>query len=341
MKILIAGTGALGMLFAAYLSEKHEVQLFGFSKNVDFINNNGIKVITPQSTKNYKNVRAFSDPKLIKNEKFDLLIVVVKSFSTKDYYDALGEIKSNISYALSFQNGIKKEEELINFIGKDKAISSACTIGATFTDKGAVKYTSPGFIWLSLYEKTNPSAKFLENLSQTFANINFPTNIENDPYGLVWNKLVFYSAGAAVGCLTLLPYHMIWNSKSLCKVFLDALKEGKVIAESEGVKLFDMKGLEVISLTTMLSEDEATEILNGKAKQLETRGLRDLRVSMSVDILRQKKTELEFTLGELYHRGVKNKLITPVIHTSYHIIKGLEELYLNKERNFLYKYRLI
>ncbi|AEE14753.1 Ketopantoate reductase ApbA/PanE domain protein [Thermodesulfobium narugense DSM 14796] len=341
MKILIAGTGALGMLFAAYLSEEHEVQLFGFSKNVDFINNNGIKVLTPHGTKNYKNVRAFSNPKSIENEKFDLLITVVKSFATKDYYDALESVRTNISYALSFQNGIKKEEELINFIGKDRAISSACTIGATFTDKGVVNYTSPGSIWLSLYEKTNSSTKFLEDLSQTFADINFPANIESDPYGLVWNKLVFYSAGAAVGCLTLLPYHMIWSSNSLCKVFLDALKEGKVIAESEGIKLFDMKGLEVISLTTSLSEDEATEILNGKAKQLETKNLKDLRVSMSVDILRQKKTELEFTLGELYHRGVKNKLITPVIHTSYHVVKGLEELYLNKERNFLYKYRLI
>lgn len=341
MKILIAGTGALGMLFAAHLSEKHEVVLFGFSKNTDFINNNGIKVATPLGIKHYKNVKAFSNPKLIESEKFDLMITVVKSFATKDYYDALEVIKPNISYALSFQNGIKKEDELINFIGKEKAISSACTIGATFTDKGIVNYTSPGSIWLSLYEKTNTSAKFLEELSQTFIDASFPANIEDDPIGLVWNKLVFYSAGAAVGCLTLLPYHMIWSSQNLCKIFLDALKEGKNVAESEGLRLFDMKGLEVINLTTTLNENEAIEILNGKANQLKIKNLKDLRVSMSVDILRQKKTELEFTLGELYHRGKKNSLNTPVIYTSYHIVKGLEELYLNKERNFLYKYRLI
>lgn len=341
MKILIAGTGALGMMFSAFLSEKHEVVLFGFSKNVDFINNNGIKVSTPQGIKHYKNVKAFSNPKFIENEKFDLLITVVKSFATKDYYDALEGIKSNVSYALSFQNGIKKEDELVSFIGKEKAISSACTIGATFSDKGIVNYTSPGAIWLSLYEKANSSVKFLEELSQAFNEGSFPANIESDPIGLVWNKMVFYSAGAAIGCLTLLPYHLIWNSQSLSKVFLDALKEGKAIAESEGIKLFDMKGLEVINLSTTLSEDEAITILNGKAKQLEAKNLKDLRVSMSVDIIRQKKTELEYTLGELYHRGAKNQLSIPVISTSYNVVKGLEELYLDRERNFLYKYRLI
>lgn len=80
LKIAILGSGAMGSLFGAYLSQRNDVWLIDIDKQkVDRINSKGVTIIENDTRKLYR-------PKVVSDSaglgKMDLIIVFVKSMHT-------------------------------------------------------------------------------------------------------------------------------------------------------------------------------------------------------------------------------------------------------------------
>jgi 2-dehydropantoate 2-reductase len=100
MKIGIIGGGAVGLLFAAYLSDGHDVTVYTRTREqAELINREGIRLIKG-SERFYKKASALSTENLREGE--DLLIVAVKQYNLDEIF---GKIKETPSPLLFIQNG--------------------------------------------------------------------------------------------------------------------------------------------------------------------------------------------------------------------------------------------
>ena len=104
MKFIIYGAGALGSLFAALLSRKHDVLIVGREKHIEAIEKNGLIVEGITSG-------VFHPETRWDGSKYDLIILTTKAYDTshvaKEARKKFGEIPF-----LSLQNGLKNEEKI-------------------------------------------------------------------------------------------------------------------------------------------------------------------------------------------------------------------------------------
>ena len=116
MKIVIVGAGAIGSLFAGYLSKTanldkqttNEIWLLAKDKKrADKINSEGIIIDEPKSPHKI-DVKASYEPEKIGTT--DLIIICVKSYNTKEAVKNILPIVKDDTLVLTIQNGIGNVE---------------------------------------------------------------------------------------------------------------------------------------------------------------------------------------------------------------------------------------
>src|SRR4030043_2387998 len=130
MKMCILGAGALGSSIGGVLTEAGlDVYLIDpWAEHVNAMNRQGLKLREDSSDRAVK-VRAATDCHGI--GPADLILVLVKSYHTKEAIKNAGPIIGDQTVVLSFQNGLGNEETLAEVVGKERVIG-----GRTFTGGG-------------------------------------------------------------------------------------------------------------------------------------------------------------------------------------------------------------
>lgn len=179
MKIGIIGGGAVGMLFSAYLSERHEVTLYTRTKDqAELINEKGISLITGNKTFN-KKVGALVSENLRDNE--DLLIVAVKQYDLGKLVEIL---KNSDSQLLFVQNGYSHVERLED-LPNSRIFLGVVEHGALKHDGNTVEHTGEGLTKVAAYRGSNDDFQLL------FEGIdNFPFTGFKDYEQMLLEKLI-------------------------------------------------------------------------------------------------------------------------------------------------------
>ena len=110
MRIGIIGGGAIGLLFANYLSEKHDVTIFTRTQEqAELLNHDGLNFIVNGQVQT-KKVKANQISEAVTNE--ELLIVTVKQYHLSDIYPFIKNVTSPL---LFLQNGYGHIEFIKDF----------------------------------------------------------------------------------------------------------------------------------------------------------------------------------------------------------------------------------
>lgn len=110
MKIGIIGGGAVGLLFAAYLSEGHDVVLYTRTQEqADLINKQGVTLIKRGERFN-KKVKAATSSHISGGEQ--LLIIAVKQYHLKGLMEKIKKLSSAILFIQNGYSHVKIVEEL-------------------------------------------------------------------------------------------------------------------------------------------------------------------------------------------------------------------------------------
>jgi 2-dehydropantoate 2-reductase len=146
MKIVIIGPGAMGCLFAAFLSrsksKEHDVWLLDKDAGrASRIAKQGISIEGIAGSW-HVDVCATNDIKDI--QKPDLAIVCVKSYDTKAAIDKFKPLVSDDTSVMTLQNGIGNIEIIGEAIGPDQVIGGITSLGATWLDVGRVRFAGKG-----------------------------------------------------------------------------------------------------------------------------------------------------------------------------------------------------
>ena len=299
MKILIYGAGALGLLFASYLSKQNDVVAVTRKKYADSINEKSLKIIkgNKEETANFK---CYNDLSSV-DFKPDFIILAAKSFDIDNACSDLKKYYEKVKIA-TIQNGIYTEECIKNTFSSKNAIPLSVMIGSRILDSNTIEeFFHYGLNIGFLDKNAEQDAHILHDIFlKSGINSIFSENIMKDK----WHKFMFYCAGAILNSLTAtrnLEYeHNKW-------IVDRALKEIVEVAGHLDLP-FDINSL---------SEEVFHQLMNFKPKEWFT--------SVGIDLRKGKKTEIDYINGYVIKLSERFNVDVPINRTLYSLVKTLEK----------------
>ncbi|MBG9550202.1 2-dehydropantoate 2-reductase [Cytobacillus firmus] len=293
MRIAIIGGGAVGLLFAHYLNENHEVlvyvrnlpQLQKLRKNGLTIERNGVRSNT--------RVKAcqFSE---WKGEE-DLTIVAVKQYSIPELAGEILKMNAGKSAFLFLQNGMGhlKWAEMLK---ADNLFVGSVEHGALKTEPDTVLHTGIGVTKVAALKG---DVEFLKKISDS-ASCYFPFIFVRNHLEMLIQKLIVNSLINPLTAVLRVRNGELLSNKYYYRLFL---------------KLFD----EVSAILNI--PDKASALSHVKSVCEET-GMN--RSSMLKDIEEGRETEIDAILGYILKEAEMKKISAPYTESLYCQIKGRE-----------------
>ena len=312
MKICMLGTGSLGSTIGGTLAQGGSEVYFvdQWKEHIDKINENGLKM-TDEKEDWYVKVDARTTAEGI--GPVDLVIVLVKSFATKEAVSQLKEtnVIGENTLVMSLQNGLGNEETIAEVVGEANVISGKTYVGGRLLSPGYVsagvkgKYTYIG-------ELTGEITDRIQAVCDEFNKAGLLCEVSDNIKGLIWDKLLINVAAGALCGITRLPYGPLYEEEYIKETAVAAIQEGIDVAKAAGVKL--------------KSEDPeypwyaASEGLPGTFKT---------SILQSLEL--KRPTEIDFINGSVVEWGKKFGIPKPVNQTLVTCVKGIEKFLLEYE----------
>lgn len=304
MKIVIVGPGAIGCLCAAFLSKSKE-EIWLMDKNNERaakINQQGISV-EGVSGNWQASVKASADVKEIGSA--DLIIICVKSYDTKDTIKQVKPLIRDNTNILTLQNGIGNIEIIQEVAGPDKVIGGVTNLGATLIDIGHVRHAGKGETVIGRIDGKIPVE--MRFIRETFNKVGLETRISRDIKGLLWSKLIINVGINALTAITRLNNGRLIEFEGMRKILREAVTEATRIAKRKRIKLiYD----DPLAKVEAVCEATATNVS-----------------SMLQDVLRKKRTEIDFINGVIVRQGQELGIPVPVNSFLVDLVKTIEASY--------------
>jgi 2-dehydropantoate 2-reductase len=303
MKVCVLGAGAMGSSIGGLLAAGgSEVSLVDpWAEHVDAINSRGLKLSVGSSDKVVQ-VRAATDCRGI--GPADLIIVLVKSFHTREAIESAGPIIGDKTVIMSLQNGLGNEEIIGEVAGRGHVVGGRTFAGGSVLAPGHVIANTTGK-HTYIGELDGTTTERVTRIAEEFKRAGLLITVSSNIIGIMWDKLLVNVAAGALCGITRLPYGGLYKMPELMDCALEAVSEGIAVAKAIGVKLSTKNPREAwFKASEGLPEDFKPSLLQSLEKGM--------------------RTEIDFINGAVVRCGEKCKVPTPVNKTLVASIKGIE-----------------
>jgi len=301
MKIVIVGPGAIGLLLAAFLSKsKEDIWLLDKNKErAEKLAQEGISVEGISGKWNAK-IKATSDPKEIGTA--ELVILATKSYDTKNAITHSKPIISEKTAVLTLQNGIGNIEIISEAVGPDNVIGGTTNLGATLLNDTHIRHAGNGETIIGKIDGSTPV--IMRGVRELFNKVKLETKISRDIKGILWSKLIINTGINALTALTRLHNGRLTEFEGTRKILRDAVTEAVKIAKRKRIKL--------IYDDPLAKVEAVCEATSGNIS------------SMLQDVLRRKRTEIDFINGVVVRLGQELGIPVPVNTMLVNLVKTIE-----------------
>ncbi len=325
MRFVILGAGGLGSVIGGYLAKAGEdVTLICRPAHADAINKNGLKISGVRGDHRVReNLSAVTSPDAAQGE-FDHLIVLVKGKDTETALAQAEALKTRCKNVFSLQNGIGKEERLRAWAGRDKVIGASTIEGGTLHEPGVVSnpLTTPTTAWFG--ELDGGISPRTDALAEAFTRSGLVARSVPNIMQVLWEKLV--QIGTASGwSVTTLGLRLHFQDGLLIRQGA----EHYVALAKDMLRVYGAMGYTPQNFYAPMSQFKELNELDFEGgvammmklgERLQQQGMRG-RTSMHEDVIRGKKTEVDFLLKPFLDKAQELGLQVPVLETAYRIIK--------------------
>lgn len=291
----IVGAGALGMTYAALLSEHADITLLTrTAEQAKIINEGGIKVISDESERVYTKIKATNQISDLKQA--DAIIIAVKTYAIARIAKDLSGLDLKQTEILTFQNGLTGHDNFRkNYRYPEKVYAGVSRIGARRLEPNVIRLSK------NLTTKVDASAK---KLGSVLNESDFNTTMSEDINGELWNKMSLAVAQNVLSAISGMTFGEMAKSKECLEIAKKILEEFEQVANCVGIQF--------------------NENLAEKLKTNWTTNISTHRASMWQDLQAGRKTEIDAINGAIIELGKKYQIKTPVNETVTKIIKILE-----------------
>ena len=318
--ILVVGGGAIGGITAALLTQKglNVIVLDADKEHVKGMNR-GLEIsgfrelIIP--------VRTMLPGEFTGKEYAgwaDIVLLAVKGLHTESALTAVLPSISKTAPVVSLQNGIN-EETIAKIVGVDRTLACSITWGGTNKGPGQlIQTTDGGFI---IGQWPTGKSKIVDETAALLSQA-FPTEVSDNIIGDRWTKLLITVSLTGVGTTAGLTYGEVIDNEAARMVALTVITETYDVGIKAGVKFADLMGVSpsIVLVRNKADFDQASKLLEmGFANHRAT------KPSMSQDIEKGRKTEVDFVNGYVVRKGVEVGLKTPANELVTRVIREIEE----------------
>lgn len=306
-KIAIMGAGAIGSVIGGMLAKKgHKVTLVGRRPHIEEIRKNGLHIQGIWGEHTIRHLNAVTKPP---HECQDIIILTVKSFDTEDAAkDAVPMVGTN-TIIVPIQNGLGNIETLSRIFGKDMVIGGMAIFGAILAGPGNVTVTVIASETL-VGELEGTLTSRVKIIAGMFNYTGIPTKVSDNIMRDIWHKAFYNIALNPLSAIFQVSYGQIADNRHTRWLAQQMIKEAFDVAKAKGQDM----GIN--------TPEEYMEIL-WKQKLPPTR---EHRSSMLQDILRGKKTEIDFINGAIVRMGEEFGIETPFNTAVVRMAKAKESL---------------
>lgn len=306
-KIGIMGAGAIGSVIGGMLARNgHKVTLVGRRPHIEEIRKNGLQISGIWGEHTIRDLNAVTEAP---HEYQDIVIITVKSFDTASAArKALPMVGTN-SIIVPVQNGLGNIETLTGIFEKEKIIGGMAIFGAILTEPGNVTVTVIASETL-VGELDGTLASRVKDIVTMFNSAGIPSKASDNIMRDIWHKAFYNIALNPLSAIFQVSYgqiadntHTRWLAKQM---IIEAFEVAKAKGQYMGIN----------------TPEEYMEIL-WKHKLPPTR---EHRSSMLQDILRGKKTEIDFINGAIVRMGEEYGIGTPFNSAVVRMVKAKESL---------------
>lgn len=306
MKIGIIGTGAVGGYFGAKLVKAgYNITFIGTKTSTEIIKEQGFHIKSMHGDIKIDNPKIYYEFERIQDA--DIILLCTKAYDTEGIAKALKNKISNKPIIISLQNGVENEQILASVFGEERIIAASIYLSAASVSPGIIEHGGSGRIILG--EMNREITPRLKELEQLFLKAEIPTSTSSNLLKDMWKKLIVNSAYNGITAIigkSLKDIHIVKEAK---QAYLDVLKEGQTIANTEGIGITDD---EIEQIFDMLNQEV---FINFKSSTLQ-------------DIEKGKPAEIDSIQGAIMKTAKKHGLKAPLNNLIYSLIKLKET---NKE----------
>lgn len=290
-KIFVLGSGAVGSTFGALLSKREDVTLIGRKAHVDAINSNGL-FLYGESEGKY-DVKA--DTRIGEITSNSLVILSTKVTGSEKAIEGIKHLVRKDTIILLVQNGLGIEEIVKRILPDHEVIRAVVTLGADFPEPG--KISNVVLMKIDL-EKSRSSKKIVTLLKDCGLVAEISDNINMQ----VWTKLTINSV--------LNPLTAIFKVRNN-EIITDSLKPVRHGIVDECLRVAKAEGIEIDPTIKQTIDEKVSNFLNYS--------------SMCQDMIKKKKTEIDFLNGKVVELGKEHNILTPFNELMVAFVKFLEE----------------
>ena len=322
-RLAVVGTGAIGSVIGGYLSRAgRDVTLIDtWAAHVDAMKENGLHITaengeftTPVNAMHLGDVNAVQEP-------FDAIFLAVKSYDTVwATHFALRYLKPT-GVVISAQNGIN-DETIASIAGFSREIACVITLGAGLYEPARAIHTGdPNKLSFTLGELNGLPTERAQALAEVMNDIG-PTKVSRNIWGERWAKLAVNSMANPIAASTGLGSAAVRSTPGVNDVSINIAAEVVRVAQALGIQVEAISG---VPADDYLPTDSAEAMEDVKARLAEgASSLGAGRPSMLQDVMKSRRTEIEFLNGYVAARGDVAGVDTPFCDGIVDIVKRVE-----------------
>ena len=318
------GAGSLGTVYGAALARAGlDVQLLAREEHARAIQESGSVTIDSFGERRQVPLRAEWRPERI--EPAEIAILLTKTPDTAAALGSLAHIRDGIRIAVSFQNGVAKNDDLAAWSGPGSVAGAVAMVGGTLEAPGHVRHTMNGPSFLG--ELDGSISVRVERLGALLESGGLPVVVTDRIRSVEWSKLVHASPTTALPALTGLYLHEIFTTPELARLYVDMVREGHDVAEAEGIQLEDWGALFPVRTIATAPPDEALALALAHGRRLVEGGMTQITVSMLQSVRSRRRLEVEAIQGYLCSAGARLGVPTPITALCYRVLTGMDATY--------------
>ena len=298
MRIGVIGAGGLGGYFGALLAKNgEEVTFVARGAQLDAFKKKGLTVESPSA--NFTIPARFTDD-IGALEALDLALICVKTYDTREVVRKLAPQLDDDTVIVSFQNGVEKDEILLEAFGRQHVIGGAAYVVSGVVEPGVIRETS-GSARLIVGEFDGTLSERAKAIQRVFQDASVKCELSAQIKKVVWEKFIFICGIAGLTTITRLPLGPIIQTEETAKVLVDVMKETESVGRVLSVPLDD----DIVS----------RQLLVMKAQNPNTKS------SMLRDLEKGRRLEIESLNGYVARKGRELGISTPSNDLIYACLK--------------------
>ena len=322
-RLAVVGTGAIGSVIGGYLSRAgRDVTLIDtWAAHVDAMKENGLHITAENGEFTTRvNAMHLGDVNAVQ-EPFDAIFLAVKSYDTVwATHFALRYLKPT-GVVISAQNGIN-DETIASIAGFSREIACVITLGAGLYEPARAIHTGdPNKLSFTLGELNGLPTERAQALANVMNDIG-PTKVSRNIWGERWAKLAVNSMANPIAASTGLGSAAVRSTPGVNDVSINIAAEVVRVAQALGIQVEAISG---VPAGDYLPTDSAEAMEDVKARLAEgASSLGAGRPSMLQDVMKSRRTEIEFLNGYVAARGDVVGVDTPFCGGIVDIVKRVE-----------------